>query len=138
MNCEPVVQACEDSLVQGPGIGEWEQKGMKLRASKRVGSGNKALRGIPGGEAFRLRSEASAMVGLGKWRPGRSPGEPQDTGLVGVSGRLPSQVQRTWRFSGGAPRSAGTTWASATGPALPRREPLPSWGASSAVMGAGS
>lgn len=138
MNCEPVVQACEDSLVRGPGIGEWEQKGMKLCASKRVGSGNKALWGIPGGEAFRLEIRSFRPGGTGEVEARKVSWGPQDTGLVGVSGRLPSQVRQTWRFSGGAPRSAGTTWASATGPALPGREPLPSWGASSAVMGAGS
>lgn len=107
------------------------------------------LQPSPGWLALLGSFTPSSSVGSGSirsFRPGGT-GEvearkvswgPQDTGLVGVSGRLPSQVRQTWRFSGGAPRSAGTTWASATGPALPGREPLPSWGASSAVMGAGS
>ena len=65
-------------MVQGPGIGEWEQKGMKLRASKRVGSGNKALWGIPGGEAFRLETQ--------KLQPWWDWGSGGQEGLLGTSG----------------------------------------------------
>lgn len=43
LNCEPVVQACKDSLDQGLGSGNKE--GLKQCESRKVWSGNKSVLG---------------------------------------------------------------------------------------------